>query len=504
MARSLLYNGWASWVYWEEILGRASQYKAFWWAPNSQMISFLRFDDSPVPKFPLFIPDGVHGKLEWAHYPKAGDPNPNVKLGIAHLKENKVVWVDEDESVDQYTAWPFWTKDSKELLYQVLNRGQDSLQIFAADPSSGENRIVHTEVQPTWVNFFEDIYIFENGSGFILRSDKDGWRHLYYYDMQGNLINKITGGNWAVEEIISVDEVNGTIYFGGSVHYSTEKHLLKINLDGTDLLQLTKTEGTHKTEVSPHGSYFYSSYSNINNPAKLELFNSAGKPVRLIADRRTELFDEYDLGTSEMLTIPTKDGYELPAMWVLPPGFDKSKKYPVIFSVYGGPEYQDVSNFFSAYLNRFFIAQSGIIYFEVDHRGSKHFGKEGVSQMFRNLGKWEMHDYIEAVKWLRKLPFVDEKRIGIEGGSYGGYMAALGLTYGADYFSHGIAEYAGTDWLLYDNVYTERYMDKPDENPEGYEFGSVMTHADKYKGKLLITHGMLDDNVHVQTCNPVN
>jgi len=494
----IIYNGWASWIYWEEILGRASRYKAFWWAPNSQMISFLRFDDSPVPKFPLFIPDGVHGELEWAHYPKAGDPNPDVKLGVVHLEDNNLVWVDEDETVDQYTAWPFWTKDSNELFYQVLNRGQDTLQILSADPNTGKNRAVYTEVQPTWVNFFEDIYIFENGSGFILRSDKDEWKHLYYYDMEGNLISKITEGDWAIKEIINVDEENGVIYFEGSVNNSVEKHLYKINLDGTELVQLTETEGTHKTNVSPHGSYFYSNYSSINQPAKLELFNGAGESIRVIAERKTELFKEYDLGTSELFTIKTEDGYELPATWTLPPGFDKEKKYPVIFSVYGGPEYQDVSNSFSAYLNRFFIAQSGIIYFKVDHRGSSHFGKQGVSQMHRNLGKWEMHDYIEAVKWLREQPFVDESRIGIEGGSYGGYVAALGLTYGADYFTHGIAEYAGTDWLLYDNVYTERYMDKPDENPEGYEFGSVMTHADKYKGKLLITHGMLDDNVHVQ------
>jgi len=494
----IIYNGWASWVYWEEILGRASNYKAFWWAPNSKMITFLWFDDSPVPKFPLFIPDGVHGKLEWAHYPKAGDPNPNVKLGVAHLKENKLVWVDEDESIDQYTAWPFWTKDSNELFYQVLNRGQDTLQILAANPNTGKNKIVYVEVQPTWVNFFEDIYLFENNSGFILRSDKDGWQHLYYYDMKGNLVNKITEGNWAVKEIINVDEENGVIYFEGSVYSSVDKHLYKVNLDGTDLLQLTETKGTHKTNVSPCGSYFYSNYSSINQPAKLELFNGSGESLRVIADKKTELFDEYELGISELFTVATEDGYELPAMWVLPSGFDKNKMYPVIFSVYGGPEYQDVSNSFSAYLNRFFIAQSGIIYFEIDHRGSNHFGKQGASQMYRNLGKWEMHDYIEAVKWLRKQPFIDETRIGIEGGSYGGYAAALGLTYGSDYFTHGIDMYGGTRWELYDNVYTERYMDKPDENPEGYEFGSVMTHAEKYKGKLLITHGMLDDNVHVQ------
>ncbi|MGB5893601.1 MAG: prolyl oligopeptidase family serine peptidase [Ignavibacteriaceae bacterium] len=183
---------------------------------------------------------------------------------------------------------------------------------------------------------------------------------------------------------------------------------------------------------------------------------------------------------------------------MLPPDFDETQKYPVIFSVYGGPGVKDVTNDFYGFLNRFFIAQNGIIYFTVDHRGSSHFGKKGTSLMHRNLGKWEMNDYIEAVKWLRELPFVDETRIGIEGGSYGGYIAALALTLGADYFTHGVAAYAGTAWELYDNVYTERFMGKPNENPEGYKFGSVMTHAEKYKGHLLITHGMMDDNVHVQ------
>jgi len=228
------------------------------------------------------------------------------------------------------------------------------------------------------------------------------------------------------------------------------------------------------------------------------LFDSEGNPVRLIADRKTKLFDEYNLGKTELLLVPTEDGYELPAVWVLPPDFDKTKKYPVIFSVYGGPGYQDVRNNFSAYLNRFFIAQNGIIYFSVDHRGSAHFGKKGEALMHRNLGKWEMHDYIEAVKWLKQQPFVDTTKIGITGGSYGGYVTCMALTYGADYFNYGVAEYSVTDWKLYDDIYTERYMDTPEENPEGYEFGSAITHADKYKGKLLVTHGTMDNNVHMQ------
>ncbi|MGB5848220.1 MAG: S9 family peptidase [Ignavibacteriaceae bacterium] len=493
-----IYNGWASWVYMEEILGRSTRHKAYWWSPNSEMIAFLHTDDSPVPKFPIFNSEGVHGKLEWEHYPKAGDPNAHVKLGIVHLKNKKIVWVEEDETVDQYTAWPSWTPDSRELFYQVLNRGQDTLQILSADPGTGKNKEIYTETQTTWVEFFEDVYVFKDGSGFILRSDLDGWRHLYYYDLKGKLINRITAGDWAVDEIKYIDEDNGVVYFEGSVRNTLESHLYKVKLDGTEFEQLTKPGWTHNATVSPHGKYFYNTYSNISEPAILELFKGNGESIKLIGERKTEIYNEYKLGKTELFTITTSDGYDLPAKWVLPPDFDETQKYPVIFSVYGGPGVKDVTNDFYGFLNRFFIAQNGIIYFTVDHRGSSHFGKKGTSLMHRNLGKWEMNDYIEAVKWLRELPFVDETRIGIEGGSYGGYIAALALTLGADYFTHGVAAYAGTAWELYDNVYTERFMGKPNENPEGYKFGSVMTHAEKYKGHLLITHGMMDDNVHVQ------
>lgn len=497
-ASESVYNGWASWVYYEEILGRSSNYRAFWWSPNSQMIAFLRTDDSPVPKFPLYKADGVHGELEWEHYPKAGDPNPNVKLGIIHLSDSKIVWAEEDESADQYTAWPFWTPDSKEIFYQVLNRSQDHLQILAANPLSGKNRLVYEESQQSFVEFFEDIYIFSDGSGFILRSDKDGFSHLYYYDINGRLKKQLTKGEWSVTEINLVDEKNKKVYFEGNKDNSLENHLFVVNLDGTGFEKLTKSSGTHDAIVSKGGSYFIDTYSSLNDPGRMELFNSKGESIRVLGERKNQLMDEYVFGKSEIFRIKTSDGIELPAMWVLPPDFDPNKKYPVLFSVYGGPGGKDVRDAFSSFLDRFFLSQNGIIYFIVDHRGSIHFGKKGMSLMHRNLGKWEMNDYIEAVKYLKTLPFVDSTRIGITGGSYGGYVTCMALTYGADYFTYGLAEFPVTDWHLYDNVYTERYMDKPDENPEGYKFGSALTHADKYKGYLLITHGTLDDNVHMQ------
>ncbi|MCX7611869.1 MAG: S9 family peptidase [Ignavibacterium sp.] len=491
-------NGYASWVYYEEILGRASNYRAFYWSPNSEMIAFLRMDDSPVPKFPLYIADGNRGKLEWEFYPKAGEPNPNVSLHIAHIKNNKIIDVEEDNSLDQYTAWVFWTPDSKELFYQVLNRGQDHLQILAANPQSGKSRFIYEEKQDSFVEFFEDIYILKENKGFILRSDKSGYRHLYWYDMSGNLKKQITDGNWTVTKIVLVDEENQKIYFEGNKDNSLENHLYVVSFDGKNLIRMTKSEGTHSTRVSEKGSYFITTYSSVTNPGFTELCNSKGELIKVLLERKKEIFNEYEFGKVELFKIKTSDNVELPAMWVLPPKFDKSKKYPVLFSIYGGPGGKDVRNSFSMFLDRFFISQNDIIYFVVDHRGSEHFGKKGMSLMHRNLGKWEMNDYIETVKYLKTLPFVDTTKIGITGGSYGGYLTCLALTQGADYFNYGVSDFPVTDWKLYDNIYTERYMDTPVENPDGYKQGSVLTYADKYKGYLLITHGTLDDNVHMQ------
>lgn len=491
-------NGYASWVYYEEILGRASNYRSFYWSPNSEMIAFLKTDDSPVPKFPLYIADGSRGKLEWEHYPKAGDPNPNVSLHIVHLRDNSITFVEEDKTIDQYTAWVFWTPDSKELFYQVLNRGQDYLQILAANPLTGKSRLVYEEKQNSFVEFFEDISFLNNSLGFLLLSDKNGFKHIYLYDMQGNLKQQITNGDWTVTKIVNIDQKNKKIYFEGNKDNSLENHLFVVDFDGKNLIKLTKTEGTHSSRVSENGSYFISTYSSITNPGFTELFDSKGNSIRILLERKKDIFNDYKFGKIELFKIKTSDGIELPAMWVLPPNFDKTRKYPVLFSIYGGPGGKDVRNSFSMFLDRFYISQNDIIYFVVDHRGSEHFGKKGMSLMHRNLGKWEMNDYIEAVKYLKTLSFIDTTKIGITGGSYGGYLTCLALTYGADYFTHGLSDFPVTDWKLYDNIYTERYMDTPEENPEGYRFGSAITHADKYKGYLLVTHGSLDDNVHLQ------
>ncbi len=492
-----IYNGWASWVYYEEILGRGSRYAAFWWAPNSEMIAFLRFDDSPVPTFPLFRADGPHGELEITHYPKAGDHNPYVKLGIYHLNENKLVWINIEEKKDHYIAWPFWTRDSKQLFFQWMNREQDHIKIYSADPETGNIKKIYDERQDAWVEFFEDLYFLKDGSGFLLRSNRDGWDHLYYYDLEGKLKSRLTEGEWRVRDIALVDEKNETVYFRGTKEASTETHLYQVDFKGKNLKRLTKIEGNHRCMISPGGKYYIDTYSNIYVPTKIDLFSIDGKLIRNLGDQKLEIMNSYALGKTELFKIPSGDGYDLPAVWVLPPDFDVSKQYPVLFRIYSGPASPTVSNSYQSLIWHYY-AQNNIIVISVDHRGSGHFGKKGVALMYRNLGKWEMNDLIAAVKWLRTKPYVDPQHIGINGGSYGGYTTCMALTYGSDYFTHGNAGSSVTDWKLYDTVYTERYMDTPEDNPKGYEFGSVMTHAEKYNGHLLITHGTMDDNVHMQ------
>jgi dipeptidyl-peptidase-4 len=493
-----IYNGYASWVYMEEILGRGSAYAAFWWSPDSARLAFMRFDDSPVPIFPIYRADGQHGELEQQRYPKAGDPNPYVAMGIVTVTDGKTTWMDFEAKADHYIAWPFWTPDSKTLTVQWMNRGQDVIRFYNCDATTGKKKQTFEEKQSSWVDFFEDLYYFKNGSGFLLRSNVDGWEHLYYYNNDGTLTKRLTSGNWRVNSIARVDEAGGYVYFIGRPTKSWDAHLMRVKLDGTGLEQLTKDDGVHRAQVSPSGKHFIDTVATISTPSVVNLHRGDGTLVRKLGDAKSAAIDEYAWGRAELFTIPSDDGqFNLPAYWVLPPDFNPAKQYPVIFSIYGGPDAGRVHNNWLG-LQAHYWAQRGVITVSVDHRASGHFGKKGVALMHRNLGKWEMADLIAAAKWLRTKPFIAKDKIGITGSSYGGYTTMMALTFGAGHFNYGIAGSSVSDWQLYDTVYTERYMDTPKENPDGYKNGAVLTWIDRYKGGLRITHGTIDDNVHMQ------
>ena len=501
-ATDKIYNGYASWVYMEEVLGRPSRYAAFWWSPDGNKLAYLRTDEKDVPVYTLVRqdePDGIHGKLEEVPYPYAGDPNPWVRMGIADIATGKTTWVKTDTSVDQYIAWPFWTPDSKKLAIQVLNRDQNDMKFILADPSTGDFTQIYNETRKSWVEFYEDIYVMQNGTGFIVRSYRNDWENLYYYGWDGKMISQLTNFDWRVNEISRVDEDAKVVYFTGTGPESTDNHFYRVGLDGKNLLQVTKMDGTHNVSISPKGSYFIDTWNNITTPGSMIAYDKKGKQVREIYKFDQPAFDPAKNSRSEMLKLKTSDGlFTMPAIITYPVNFDETKKYPVVFTIYGGPNSKNITSNRWQGENASWYAQNGIITFTVDHRGSGHFGKKGLDYLYRSLGKWEILDYEDAVKWLLTKPFVDGTRMGITGSSYGGYMTCLALTKGADFWTHGFAGSSVTDYRLYDNIYTERFMDTPKDNPDGYKDGSALTWAKNYKGKLFMTHGDMDDNVHMQ------
>jgi len=413
------------------------------------------------------------------------------------VNSTETVWVKTDDNIDQYIAWPSWTPDSKKLMIQVLNRDQNDMKFILADVNNGDFKEVYSETRDSWIDFFTDVHIMKDGSGFVLRSSRSDWNNLYYYNWEGGLVRQLTDFDWRISSISRVDENNRVVYFSGTGGESTDNHFFKVGLDGTGLVKFTKEPGSHSCNVSPNGKYVIDTWSNINTPTTMVALDATGNSVRVIEEPAAIEFDPTKNARSELVRIPATDGFMLPAIITYPLNFDENKKYPVVFTIYGGPDAGNVRNSYMGNRTGWY-AENNIITISVDHRASGHFGKKGLDYMHRNLGKWEMLDYIEAVKWLRGKPFVDPERMGITGSSYGGYTTAMALTNGADYWTHGVASSSVTDWRLYDNVYTERFMDRPQDNPEGYKVGSVLTYTENFKGKLLIIHGMEDDNVHMQ------
>ena len=500
---NVILNGYASWVYMEEILGRASAYRAFWWSPDSKHIAFFRSDDSEVPLFTITDSPEQGGYVETMHYPKPGNPIPKVKTGIVSPDGGAIVWAKVDDSQEFYFALPYWRPDSKALWLQWSNRNQNHLKILETDLTTGNVHLICEERQETWINIDDEprIRFLASGKGFILASDKSGWEQLYMYDMTGKLLNPITNGSFTVLNVLRIDEKEKVVYFTCYKDNIGCEDFYKVSLDGKKLQRLSFGNYSHRISLSPDGKYFVTTYSNVTTPPKVALYTTQGKFICQVQDTQTENFELYERPQVEFTTIKSEDGkFDLPMRIVWPLNMQTGKKYPVLLSVYGGPGSMSARagwvDIFGGALHQY--AKEGLIQVTVDHRGSGHNGKVGQNYMHRNLGYWEIQDYTQCVQWLVKNKQADPEKIFISGFSYGGYITSYALTYGAGTFTHGIAGGSVTDWLLYDATYTERFMDTPDDNPEGYKKSAVLAYPQRLTGKLLLTHGLRDENVHVQ------
>jgi len=492
-------NGRLDWVYQEELYGRGN-FGAYWWSPDSTTIAFIRFDESPVPEFTVVDHIPLYQKVEVTPYPKAGAPNPVVKLCVVNAAGGEIRWVDTFKYLpaDLLISRVTWSPDSKKVVYQAQNREQTFLDVNYADARDGKSTNVIHETSKAWVAINEQPIWLKDGS-FIWASERDGWEHLYHYSADGKLLRQITEGKWEVRSIEGVDEANGFIYFTSTEHSHIAPHAYRIKLDGTGLTRITAAEGSHRIDLSPASNYFIDVWNDLNTPSQIRLHDAAGKLVRVIAENKVDALKQYKLGAPELLQVKTRDGFVMEAMMIKPPDFNPSKKYPVMSFTYGGPHAPQVRNAWGSqtYMFHQLLAQKGYIIWVCDNRTASGKGLESTWPVYKNFGELELRDIEDGLTWLKSQSYIDGSRIGIWGWSYGGFMTSYALTHSQS-FKIGIAGGTVADWRDYDSIYTERYMQTPQNNPEGYKKSSPVHSAKNLHGKLLLIHGSIDDNVHMQ------
>lgn len=490
-------NGMAEFVAQEE-MGRMTGY---WWAPDDSKIAFTRTDESAVAEV---VRNEIYAdeiKLFNQRYPYTGTANAKIQLGVVSLADGKVNWLPHGDNDDIYLPRVEWSKNARYLSYQWQSRDQQKLELRLADLNNNAQKVLLTETSPTWINLHDDLHFLDNDKGFIWASERDGFKHLYYYDFNGKLQRQLTKGNWVVDELDAVNEKQGMVYFTGRKDTPLERHLYQVSLKGGDIKRLTEANYDHALVMAKDGSSFIDSFSNVTTPNKVALRALDGTVLTWLEQNeldKAHALTPYHgaLHAPRFGTIKAEDGQTMHYRMFEPENFEPGKKYPVIVSVYGGPHAQRVTNSWSArdlYLH--YLVQQGFLVFQLDNRGSYNRGKAFEDPIYKKLGVAEIADQIKGVEYLRSLPYVDAGKIAIYGHSYGGYMAILAMFKASDYFAAGVSGAPVTDWALYDTHYTERYLGHPQQNADGYEASAVFPYADGLKGKLLIYHGMADDNV---------
>ncbi|MBK0404200.1 S9 family peptidase [Adhaeribacter sp. BT258] len=492
-------NGSADWVYEEEF----EFAKAFFWSPNSDRIAFYTFDESRVPEYNMQMWGNLYPTDYRFKYPKAGEANSIVSISVYDLKNGKTTPMNVGPQQDQYIPRINWTTDNNLLSIRRMNRLQNTLEILHANANTGESKVILTEKDKAYVEITDDLTYLKDGKHFVMSSEKDGFRHLYLFDMKGKEKRQITKGNWEISNVLGFDEKNNTVFYTSTEVSPMTRQLYRISLKGKDKTRLTKENGTHNINMSPDFQYYLDYFSTANAPLAVSLNSGKdGKQIKMLEDNAAlkSRLTQYEISPLEFFNFKTTENVSLNGWMIKPSNFDPNKKYPVLMFVYGGPGNQQVNDAWNSkdFMWYQMLAQKGYMIVCVDNRGTGGRGADFKKSTYANLGKYEAHDQIETAKYLGGLPYVDKARIGIWGWSYGGYMTLLALTKGADYFKAGIAVAPVTNWRYYDTVYTERFLKTPQENAAGYDDNSPVQYADKLKAKLLLIHGTGDDNVHVQ------
>jgi dipeptidyl-peptidase-4 len=497
--KNAIINGITDWVYEEEF----AFVRAFDWSKDSKKLGYIRFDESEVPEFSMSIfQKSLYPTVETFKYPKAGEKNSVVSLHIYDAASSSTKKVDLGNYNDFYIARLQWTNDNNVLSAQVLNRHQDNLDLLFVDGTTATTKVVLNEKDKAYVDVTDNLTFLQDNS-FIWTSEKDGFNHIYVYDKTGKLKNQVTKGNWEVTSYYGFDEKTKTVFYQSVENGSINRDVYKIALDGKNKVRLSKNVGGNAATFSPNFQYYINTFSSASQPTIYTLNESkSGKEIKVIENNQdlAAKLKGYNLPSKEFFVLKTEKGNELNAWIMKPKDFDASKKYPVFMVQYSGPGSQQVVNQWGSSNEYWFmmLAQQGYIVIDVDGRGTGYKGADFKKVTQLQLGKYEVEDQIDAAKVIGNYPYVDKSRIGIWGWSFGGFMASNCIFQGADVFKMAIAVAPVTNWRFYDSIYTERYMQTPQENASGYDQNSPINHVSKLKGKFLLIHGSADDNVHVQ------
>ena len=491
-----LRNGGLDWVYPEEI-GLST---AYWWSPDSKSVAYLQFDTGREPLYPHEDVLRVRALYEPERYPQAGENNPDLHLGVVAAAGGPTRWLEIGDTRNSYLiARAGWMPDSKSVYVLRTNRVQNRAELFSIGVESGMPSPIFREADPYWINLQGDVEFLRDGKRLLWTSERDGFRHIYLYSIDGRDVKQLTKGSWEVREVNGVDETGGRIFYTSNEGSTLETHLYSIKLDGKDKRRLDTIAGSHRISMAPGGSYYLDTYSSLTAPSRTTLHSGDGAELAVYKEADRKEMDEYEILPSEIVSYKGPDGTQFYGRLIKPAGFQPGKKYPAIVDVYGGPGVGlPIRNSWSGVNIDQVYAHEGYVVWQAENRGGQGRGHAFETAIYRNLGVAELVDQVIGVKYLISLGFVDPARVGIHGWSYGGFMTLNAVLNAPDVFKCGIAGAPVTSWMNYDTIYTERYMGLPKDNVEAYKSTALPPKAKNLKAKLMIVHNFEDDNVLFQ------